>query len=652
MTIEMRRLGGGLCAFLMLGALSPTAPAAVRSLEVITTSTLPAAGSRRFGAFEPGTLLTARVRLLLNPNDPHNKAIVDIEHAPLSEECQVEATAVLQLLRPAHPNGILIVELPNRGASQLYDILNDLPAQTRPALTQPGNGFLLSRGYTLALIGWQADLPMEQALAVRAPVARGLTGYSRDQWSWTDGERTRRYTLSWPIAAGADLHVGIRTRADSELLVPRDMAVRMIDERTIEITRPVIQPASTPFAGLYEVSYTAKDPTIMGIGFAAVRDIASFLKYSTDADNPLAAAQPGRPWLAIATGVSQSGRAVRDLLYQGFNADERGRRVFDGMLPIIPGSRRSFTNARFAQPGRNPGPVADQLFPVDQFPFTYATSTDPLTGRKDGLLAQCRRSNTCPRVLELDSEYEMWGARGALLVTDGNGAEVALPSNVRAYMLAGAPHMNSISATSKPLEGCVLNSSPVIAGPVVRALFVDMEDWLRSGTAPPPSRFPSVRDHTLVPASDVYASGTPLPYTGQHMRARLVMQTANGPVVKGEYIVLLPKADSTGNAIAGIHLPLTAAPLGSFTGWNPQTGQTDIEAICDHAGGFLPLASTREARLAAKDSRPSLEELYPAASTRHERVVQAARRLVQERLLLPPDEPDAIATADAIATTR
>jgi hypothetical protein len=235
-----------------------------------------------------------------------------------------------------------------------------------------------------------------------------------------------------------------------------------------------------------------------------------------------------------------------------------------------------------------------------------------------------------------------------LLVTDTRGKGIALPGEVRAYMLAGAPHSNPWNAVSSRNPRCVLPSSPVAAGPVIRALLVALDRWVTNGDLPPDSRYPSVSDGTLVSANDVYPSGLPLPYKGQHLRAQWIEQTQSGPVIKGEYPVLFPKADSDGNAVAGIHLPMVSVPVATYVGWNPQIGVTGIQELCDHAAGMIPFAATKLQRTAADDPRLSIEERYASREEYLTKVQRAAELLASERLLLKEDIPIVVAEAGSI----
>ena len=398
--------------------------------------------------------------------------------------------------------------------------------------------------------------------------------------------------------------------------------------------------------------YTAKDPTVAGFAFAATRDVAAFLRREGGAANPLAVSGRSSVDRTLLLGISQSGRFVRDYLYLGFNEDDRGRPVFDAMLPHVAGTRRTFTNARFAQPGRNPGPHGDRLYPADQFPFAYAVTEDHLTGRRDGLLARCRGSDTCPRVLQTDTEYEFWGSRASLLVTDMQGRHLDLPPEVRAYMLAGHPHFAPAEAVAARSPCCALLMNPLHAGAPMRALLAAAEAWVRGGSEPPPSRTPTHADGVLLPAEGLYPPIPGLPYRGAHAQAALLDTSAMPPAVRGAYAVLLPRVDADGDAMSGTRIPALEVSRATYTGWNPRAEGFAPGALCTNTGAVLPFAATRAERLAAGDPRPSIEERYPGPGDYAAAVRASADRVVAERLLLPEDAARIVAAAEAGTLAR
>ncbi|MFL1463113.1 alpha/beta hydrolase domain-containing protein [Roseococcus sp. DSY-14] len=622
---------------LALGAMLAAVPAAaqVSRLEVAAE---PAFGGREFGAGGRYERLSGRVTFALDPAEARNAAIADLALAPRNAQGRVEATADLVILRPARPNGTLLVEVPNRGRELAGQLYHDAAANDLLLNRNPGNGFLLEQGYTLAWLGWQADIPPGEGrgagLRLDAPVVPGVTGPSREEFLFEHARNPVEVTLTYPAARREGATLTVRARTEDPRATPPGLSFRWLDDRRIEITRPA---GGFDQAALHEFIYEAKDPTVQGIAFAAFRDLAAFLRHDGSPANPLA--RDGRSTVnrAMLHGVSQSGRVVRDFLHQGFNEDLEGRIAYDAMLPHIPGTRRSFTNARWAQPGRNPTPHGDRHFPVDQFPFAYAESEDHLSGRRDGLLRRCTITATCPQVMQTDSEYEFWGARASLLVHDTRGAHLPLPGNVRAYLLAGHPHFAQASALAQPVPGCALPLNPLQAGAPLRALLVAMERWMRDGIAPPDSRYPSLAAGTLAPAAGLYPAIPPLRYAGRHAPAQWVDATAMPPVVRGEYPVLLPRVDADGNALGGIRLPVLEAPRATYTGWNPRAEGFAPGIPCTNQGAAIPFAATRAAREAAGDPRPSLEERWPDAAAYVAAVERAAARLVAERLLLPAD---------------
>jgi hypothetical protein len=373
-----------------------------------------------------------------------------------------------------------------------------------------------------------------------------------------------------------------------------------------------------------------------------VRDAISFLRYSAaDAhgtSNPLDS--PTLSAHAISFGNSQSGRFLRDMLYQGFNEDLSGRIVFDGMHPDIPGSRKTFTNHRFGQPGRWQKQHEDHVFPGDQFPFTYTTLTDPLTGRTDGLLVRCTESNTCPKIVQNDGEAELWQARASLLVTDSRGGHIELPDNVRVYLIAGTQHGGGAGVhVTQPGRGICQNlMNPLSLTDIRRALTVALYEWVADGTPPPSSRFPTIANGGLVPGN---ATGFPnipgVAYTGALNPLHVADHSTAPPRWGAAYTVLVGRVDGDGNLIGGIRHPNLVAPIGTHTGWNLRAEGFAQGELCGGLGSFIPFAATRAERMATGDPRLSLEERYSSHQEYVDRVSEAAAALVRERLLLERD---------------
>lgn len=633
-----------------LGSLALPAAAEVIRFEVLES--MPAFEGRSFGAVGPYVRITARATIAVDPADPRNAVVADLDRAPRNAAGRVEAVADVVLLRPADPargDGTLLVDVPNRGrklAPQLFDDAAQPGANRAGQAADAGIGFLHRRGITMAWIGWQADIPSAPGqLALAAPVLHGVTGPSRDEFVFDHGRNPATASLSWPMAEPAELRVTVRARWSDARQTPPDLAVRATGPQSIEVTRP-----SQGFdaGALYEVTYTARDPAVLGLGFAATRDVTAFLRHEGGSANPLAAGGRSSVRRAIGFGVSQSGRFLRDFLWLGFNEDLLGRPVFDGLMPHVAGARRMATNLRFGQPGRNARHPQDPAWQADLFPFTYAVLEDPLSGRRDGLMLRCRLSSTCPRVIQTDSEHEWWASRASLLVTDTAGHHLDLPPDVRAYMIAGTPHFAQPEEAMRRAPAMALPVNPMHAGPPMRALLAAMEAWIAEGAEPPSSRVPMRAHGTLVAATGAVPAGIPgLPYAAIHTGASFGDQSVFPPRELGRYPVFVPLADADGMAVAGIRMLPLAVPRASYTGWNPRAEGFGPGALFPLQGAVLPFAATPAARLAAGDPRPSIAERYADDAAYVAAVRGAAERMVADRLLLPEDAARALERAAA-----
>jgi Alpha/beta hydrolase domain len=493
-------------------------------------------------------------------------------------------------------------------------------------------------------VGWQGDIPSKPGqLAISAPVLKGVTGPAREEFILDNTTSPAKATLTWPAADPANLKVTVRAAWADARQTPVGLSAKLIDPTTVEITRP----EGFDAGALYEVTYTARDPAVLGMGYAAVRDVVSFLRHDTTPANPLLNGLHPSISRAIGFGVSQSGRFLRDFLYLGFNEDTHGRMVFDGLMPHVAGTRRMATNVRFGQPGRNPRHPQDPAWQADLFPFTYATLTDPLSGKSDGLLYRCSLSVTCPKVMQTDSEIEWWSSHASLLVTDLQGNHLDLPANVRAYMIAGTPHFAEPNdVMHKGVPALSLPQNPMHAGMPMRALLTDLNAWISDGVPPPSSRVPMRAHGTLVAAEGAVPTDIPgLPYRGIHTLAAYSDQTVLPPKTIGNYPVFAPKADDDGNSIAGVHAPAIAVPRATYTGWNPRAAGFGPTALYPLQGAVVPFAPTEAARKETNDPRPSIEARYANDEAYVDAVKKETAREVAERLLLPEDAERAIEAA-------
>ena len=604
----------------------------------------PAFGGREFGAAGRYERIAGKATIAFDPADPRNAVIADIALAPRDAEGRVEAVADVVILRPADPargNGTLLLEVPNRGRKLALPLFNDAPPEEQSG--DAGNGFLYAQGFSLAWVGWQGDfLPRPGELSIALPRLAGVTGEMREETVFDHARSPAVLPLFWPAAEPADARLTVREGWDAPRAVPPGLSFRFLDPQRVEVVRA---PGTGPSA-FHELVYTARDPAVQGLGFAAVRDVAAFLRHAPGGENPLA----GRIRHALGFGVSQSGRFLRDFLYLGFNEDTAGRPVFDGLMPHVAGSRRLFMNSRFARPDKAPRHLQDPAWPADAFPFTYADTVNPYTGETDGLLRRCRASATCPRVMQTDTEYEWWGAHASLLVTDPkDGHHLDLPPEVRAYMVTGTPHFAMPQDVVQRLETCAMPLNPTRASPPARALLLALADWVREGREPPASRIPSRAAGTLVAPARAVPAIPGLPFTGLHVPAAQSDHRVLPPRLIGHFPVFAPLADPDGMAIAGIRQPALAAPLATWTAWNPRAEGFGAGLLCPLRGSVLPLAATAAERRAAGDPRPSVAERWPVPEARVAAVREAAAALVADRLLLPAD---AAAMVDAAMVGR
>ncbi len=686
----------------------------IEHFEVLSTAS--AYNGASIGEVGPYSLITGIVHGTLYPEHPDNAGIVDLDLAPKNEDGMVPYSTDVVILRPDDPataRRILFYDVVNRGrriAQGRYIGGGDLADGPAPDGTFDS---ILQSGYTVVWSGWQGSVAQSgegasSAIGTNFPIAvnedgTSITGLSREEYvpdyagvpdiplSYPPASLTDRSEVvftarqSWLNDAGQqDYAVPSSTVSDWDYTTDEDGNV------SVQFTPPDTIPgpggtSMAPDAGtIYSFVYRAQDPVVSGMGFAAVRDLVSFLRHASADEqgnpNPLSDLKdapcasgtdcPSNPAsnvdVAIGLGLSQSGRFLRDFLYQGFNKDAQGQKVFDGMMPIIPGSRRTWSNERFSQIGRWSKQHEDHWQPGDQFPFTYGVITDPVSGITDGLMNQCLDSTTCPRIMQLDGSYEWWGARASLVVTDGAGADIALPDNVRYYLVPGAQHAGGAGIGSgvvlQPDEGsrCLFATSPVAMAPVERALIPAMEEWVVNDTAPPPSRYPSVASGDLVP-SDQFETGFPdlsdiavpdgedatpinLNFTyGGLVNQLFVTDYSNAePVVdlSRQYAVLVPSVDTNGNETSGIRVPEVVAPLGSYLGYNIRSEGHANPEVCVSSGSTIPLAVSPATR-AAGDPRASLEELYAGRTDYVQQVQAATDALVAERFLSAADAQNA-----------
>jgi hypothetical protein len=620
----------------------------------------PLLGGRTFGDAGAYEKLAGTLRFAVDPRHPLHADITDLDRAATNGAGLVEFSADVYLLRPvdaARGNGALLLDVPNRGRKVALGMLNSTVRVADPSTEEDfGNGFLMRRGYTVAWVGWQPDVPrVDGLMALDAPVARGVTGPVRCEFRpnlpAARLPMADRYHVPQPTVDVDDpeARLSVRERVSAERVAIPRARWRFADPTHVEL-----EGGFTP-GHIYELVYRGKDPAVTGAGFLAVRDCAAWLRFGgPESSNPCA----GTLTRAHALGVSQSGRFLRHFLYLGLNQDEAGRRVFDGFMPHVASARRGEFNTRFGQPSLNAKQSLGSLFP-----FTDVEQTDPLTGARGSLLGRQAARGGLPRILSTNTAAEYWQGDGSLVHTDVEArVDVDTVPEARVYFFAGAQHTPGTlpPAEADPNTGSrgLQKFNVVDYAPLLRAVLVNLDAWVRDGVAPPPSAVPRFADGTAVPAETTEKTFTAIPGVRFPDRierpARLDFgpDGARGicttlPPLAGErYATVVSAVDADGNEVAGIRPVELRVPLGTFTGWNlrhPDQGAPgDLMSMI---GSTLPLCRTADERARRGDPRPSIAERYASRDEYLARVRAACGELVALRHMLAEDVDAVVARA-------
>jgi hypothetical protein len=583
----------------------------------------------------------------LVPTASENAGIVDILRAPRNARGHVEYNVEIAIMRPAAAgtgNHKLIYSVVNRG--------NGVPVPgASPDPQDSGTGFWMSQGYTILWSGWQGELwPGNPAtLKGHFPVASDdgspIVGPSREEYMpdtggnggfpFVDEKTMFTGTLTYPTAsldsASATLTVREQETDQRQILSPSSFT--FVDASTITVQKA----EGFDQGAIYELVYLARDPIVNGIGFAATRDLVSFMRYGEGQRH--SHDDRHQEFRAVfGYGVSQSGRFLKDLVYQGFNSDVFRRKVFDGIVPVIPGSRKTSLNVQFSQAGRFSRQHEDHTFPGDQFPFTYATTFDPISGRTDGVLVRCSRARNCPKVVQVDSDSETWQARASLVVTDATGQPLRLPENVRVYMVAGAQHGGGTPASSHMRGICQQFQDPIPMTPYLRALLIALDRWVTRGLPPPPSAYPNLEDETLVSieeARELYPEIPTAPYSVDALnRLNFVDHSEEPPLIGAAYPVFVTRPNADGNPMGGIVPPEISVPYATYSGRNLRADGHSPGEACNLSGSYIPFPPTAT----QGDSRTSIADRYPGGQTQYSAMRGAAvDELIQQRYVLEQD---------------
>jgi hypothetical protein len=652
-------------------------PAHARITQVVISATEPAFGGKSFGAVGAYERISGRVTGEVDPKDPLNAVIVDIGLAPRNSNGTVSYSTDFQILRPADRakgSKRLLYDLTNRGRTTALDTLNDSRnGNDVEQAGDAGNGFLMRQGYIVLESGWDFSAPRNGKLfTMTVPVAKNpdgsaITGLNTEEFVIDKGATPAFQRLTYPAVSAGKSKASLTVRRNyDDAPVPVPVAGwDYVDAKlnAVKLTSGNFGgPGSFGPTALYEFTYEAKDPVVAGLGFAAIRDLAVFLRTAKADDggtpNPVA----GDVQYVYSFCSSQPCRTMHDFVQLGFNQPERtagAPKAFDAVLNWKAGGSGMFMNYRFSQPVRTHRHHIARWTPEYQFPFSDVKVTDTVTGKTGWRLRRCEDTGTCPKIFEANSSNEYWAKASSMMQTDSEGRDLDLSAatDARYYLLASMPH-----GSGNGPGICAQPRNPMTPNATLRALLTDLDAWVTAGTAPPASQMPRVADGTLAPPlpQEGFGPAYAFPaipgvvYNGVHHTGDLwdfgpgfdkgFISVLPPKRVGTPYPVLVPKADADGNDIAGIRIPDVAVPVATYTGWALRTDGLDG---CDANGQKIAFAKTKAARLAAGDPRPSLEERYGDHAAYVQRVKDAAGALRDARFMLEEDVGRTVAAAEA-----
>jgi hypothetical protein len=603
--------------FALILLLAPVLNATVTRVEVTERADLPLAGYER---------IAGKLHFALDPKLPANRIIVDLDLAPKNAQGQVEFSSDFMVLRAkdaAKRNGTALLEIVNRGRGLMWTAINTGAGSPLRSAQDFGDNFLLQQGFTLIWVGWQFDVnEAPNSFKVYAPVVRNVTGPVRIEI--LTNQKSTSDALPYPVADPASGSLTVRDSPyGPRATIPRTQWRFSADHSHVDY------PAGFEPGRIYEFVYTAKDPVVAGVGLAAVRDYISYIKQR-------GVAQQGDVLRAFAFGISQSGRLLRTFLAEGFNADEQGRQVFEGVWAHVAGAGHGGFNQRFVQPGRTTGQFTGSYYPTDQAPF--------LPGE---VLAKATEAGVAPKLILTNGSHEYWGrAAGLNHITIDGKRDADPPANVRFYYIAGTQHGGGGGGRNQLVQN-ITNGMDVTY--FMRATMVSMNAWITSNTAPPPSQFPRMDKGQLAPVSAITYPAIPnfsivnyayaprqLDFGPEYAAKGIVAHEP--PRAGGAYPVLVPQVDADGNETSGVRLPEVRAPLATYVGWNlrvPGIGAPSQQYSL--IGSMAPFARTKADREQSGDPRLSIGERYRSRQEYLTRIETAARELARERFLLESD---------------
>lgn len=642
--------------------------------EVVRVEVLkrePFAAGKAFDRTGPYERVLGRLHFEVDPDLAGNARVHDLRLAPRNARGRVEFWADFFLLKPANPalgNRRLFYDVNNRGNKLALGAFNNAGGNDPLSAADAGNGFLMRQGYSILWSGWNGDVrPGDGRLQIGLPVAteNGRPIRGRLYAEITVDRPTKSMPLAWgntrpyPVVDEASATVTVRESGEGQARpISRDryaFARWENEHETPDPTHLLLRDGFTPGA-IYQVVYASEGPRVTGLGLAAVRDAVACFRDASAAARSLELGEFDR---AYAFGISQSGRFIHHFIYEGFNTDEAGRMVFDGAMVHVAGGGKGLFNGRFVQTTRHGSQLEDNLYPSEFFPLAPALSEDPETGESGDTLARARAAGHIPKIFFTQTSTEYWSRAASLLHVDVTGKrDLTLDPQVRLYVVAGGQH----GVAGSPDRGIYRNGVNILDHrPALRASMVALDAWATWGEEPPASRHPKVSDGTLVDL-ETYRQSFPkipdvAPPRAMYVPRRLDLGSrwlADGicdvvpPAAGAPYRTLVPAIGQDGNELAGIRLPDIAVPIASYTGWNLRSAACGAEgALGRWSGSYLPFVLTADERGQARDSRPSVLELYPTRDAYLARYLSACESLVRERFLLPEDALELLRVAES-----
>lgn len=638
-------------------AVAALSPAALVRIEVEERSdVLDGKAFGRSGAYER---IIGKAYFAVDPSLRANQQVVDLDKAPRNAAGLVEFSADLYVLKPRNPatgNGALLYEVSNRGGKSILATFNRAAGSPDPRLASHfGDGFLLEQGYTLVWLGWQFDVP--KGMRLSTPIVKGVQGPVRAEiilnQKATEHSLGDRNHLPYPVLNPQDpaLTLTVRDRANG----PRQTVPR--SQWSLADNTKIVIPGGFEPGRIYELVYTAQDSPVAGLGPAAVRDMLAFLKYGGGSATTILGDSRRYIKRAYGFGSSQSGRFLRTFVHDGFNRDEKDRKVFDGMIPHVAGGGRGSFNIRFAQASRDGHPFLNTFYPTDIFPFADLPQTDAETGLTGGILSRTP-PEAAPKIFYTNSAYEYYGRAASLIHTSIDGREDApLAPGTRIYFFAGSQHGPAGFPPRRSEARNLPNPNPFTLS--LRALLVALDNWVRDGKEPPPSQYPQLAARQLVAVDRLdfpRIPGVALPtriQTGYRVDYGPQFRTAGivsiePPKVGNAFPAMVPQVDADGNETSGVRLPSVQVPLATLTGWNLRTEAIGAaDELYSMVGSYLPFPRTKAERAAAGDPRASIEERYATRAEYLEKVGAWARTLAERGYLLDRDVALAVERAAA-----